>query len=551
MRPAFLRAIAAVLAGALASSVAHADLRREREPNDAILEAQPLVTPFSAGGAITVAGDLDLYAVRGVAGATITADILARGFRAGAQPGSDLTAVVEILDTDGTTVLASDTAQGEFDDPTAVATVAADGVYYIAVRDLDAAEGSLAHVYVLSVEIDPNEGFADATPIQPPVVPSIDALIFPAGDRDLYRLEGVAGEVLTADIDSAVFSQSNPPTKAVLTLFDPSQNLLAQDAYTSSDEEDPFLQVVLPSSGTYYLEVRELRTFVGTTNTFYQLSVRVGPSTDDDAYGTGTPVTLPAVVSGVVESSADTDHYRFDLAAGMTLAADLDAKQDLLSLLNGNLTIHDTGGPLSSSSVDPDPELALPISPGSYSVSIEGPCSGGGCDNEDSYYVLFLDADEDADGLFLPDDNCPLLHNLDQSDGDGDGLGDACDNCPASFNPGQSDSDGDGTGDACAACAPPPPPAGLELLDSSELVWLDEPLAALFHLYRGGFGPGVWSYDQGCLQSGLGSLSAMDTDQPGLAAGFYYLVTGSNGCGEGPSAPASAGPRPNASPCLG
>jgi len=77
--------------------------------------------------------------------------------------------------------------------------------------------------------------------------------------------------------------------------------------------------------------------------------------------------------------------------------------------------------------------------------------------------------DQDGDGLFDGDDNCPDVPNTDQADADGDGVGDDCDvcpldpgsevdgdgvcaaddNCPVTFNPDQTDTDGDGVGDAC------------------------------------------------------------------------------------------------------
>jgi hypothetical protein len=57
--------------------------------------------------------------------------------------------------------------------------------------------------------------------------------------------------------------------------------------------------------------------------------------------------------------------------------------------------------------------------------------------------------DNDRDGVFDGEDNCPLVPNPDQTDSDGDGLGDVCDNCPLVPNPDQTDSDGDGLGDAC------------------------------------------------------------------------------------------------------
>ena len=75
------------------------------------------------------------------------------------------------------------------------------------------------------------------------------------------------------------------------------------------------------------------------------------------------------------------------------------------------------------------------------------------------------DDDDDADGVPDASDNCPLAANADQADADGDGLGNLCDldndndgvddvddNCPAVANAGQADGDGDGAGDACDNC---------------------------------------------------------------------------------------------------
>lgn len=47
--------------------------------------------------------------------------------------------------------------------------------------------------------------------------------------------------------------------------------------------------------------------------------------------------------------------------------------------------------------------------------------------------------DWDGDNWLDGNDNCPLLHNPNQSDGDGDGRGDLCDNCPYQANPNQLD----------------------------------------------------------------------------------------------------------------
>src|SRR5207245_10882535 len=103
------------LVACAAISPLRADLRKEVEPNDSPLAAQPLVPAASVGGTIGAPGDVDGYAVCLQAGQTIGADILARGFRAGAQPGSSLRAILTILDRDGNTVPAPSPSQGTFD----------------------------------------------------------------------------------------------------------------------------------------------------------------------------------------------------------------------------------------------------------------------------------------------------------------------------------------------------------------------------------------------------------------------------------------------------
>lgn len=60
--------------------------------------------------------------------------------------------------------------------------------------------------------------------------------------------------------------------------------------------------------------------------------------------------------------------------------------------------------------------------------------------------------DDDGDGLWDSEDNCPEVENADQANSDGDTLGDACDNCPNADNEDQADEDEDGLGDACDPC---------------------------------------------------------------------------------------------------
>ncbi len=542
-------ATAAILAALTAPATA--DLRREVESNDVASNAQPTIPPASLGGTIGAPGDVDLYAFAVEAGQIIKADILARGFRAGASPGSELSALLTILDKDGQTVLAQDQSIGDFDDPTAQAQVTSSGRYFVEVRNLSPSEGGAGYTYVLSVELEPNDGFETATPLAPPVLPSIDSLIFPAGDHDYYTFEGRAGQLLTADIDSAAFNPAQPPAKIVLTVYDPARNRLAEDAYTSADPQDPFIQVVLPADGAYTIRVRELRSFVGTNNTFYQLTVELGPAADNDSFATGLPIVLPRAVSGIVNPGTDLDHFRFSLPTGSSLLADLDAREGLLSLLQGTLTLHDGTGVIAQDASAPDPLLTQGLGSGEYSVSVSGPCTGSGCVNEDSYYVMFLDGDSDGDGLRLPFENCPWISNPDQSDIDLDGVGDVCDNCRTVFNPDQRDSDGDGHGNACPPCDPPPEVAlDLALTDAATLSWSPSPAASSYALYRGSIDGGAWAFDHSCREPALPGPGATDASAPSLGTAFYYLVSGRNACGEGTLGTTSADdPRPNAAPC--
>ena len=527
-----------------------ADLRRETEPNDLAAAAQPLVPPASVGGKISGPGDVDRYAVRLEAGQILQADILARGFRAGAAPGSALSAVLEILDTDGTTVLAQAQSQGDFDDPSVSVQVSQAGKYYLAVRNLDPSVGGIDYLYVLSTEVGPNNSFETATPIVPPVLPSIDALIFPPGDLDYYRLTGHTGQVLTVDIDSAVFNPAQPAAKIVLAIYDPARVLVAQDAYTSSDENDPFLQVTLATDGTYTVLVRELRTFVGTPNTFYQMSVNLTPASDDGTFSTGAQVSLPRAVSGVVSPSSDVDHFRFSIPGGLTVRADLDARQDLVSLLQGTLAVQDASAVIQTNSSTPDPLLFLPLGAGDYSVSIQGSCAGAGCIAEDSYYVLYLDAGADGDGQFLPADNCPAVYNPNQDDFDGDGIGSACDNCLLVFNPDQFDSDGNGVGDACPCPLPSEAASDLVFLDQVTLSWSPTPSADAYDLYVGLIVSGGFSFNHVCRTPDLQSPAATISEFPSPGQALYFLIAGRNACGVGTLGVTSAGQaRPNSSPC--
>ena len=164
------------------------------------------------------------------------------------------------------------------------------------------------------------------------------------------------------------------------------------------------------------------------------------------------------------------------------------------------------------------------------------------------------------------DDNCPLIQNSDQADTDGDGQGDLCtgdddgdgmadnlDNCPLTVNPLQEDVDADGFGDSCD-CAPVgvrgvstiSMPVGDTLrVDRSAggtLTWLRGAQGHTSNVYRGVYTLGQpFPYNESCLVADTPNLQAVDAATPAPGTAYYYLVSGSNICGESALGLASIG----------
>ena len=166
------------------------------------------------------------------------------------------------------------------------------------------------------------------------------------------------------------------------------------------------------------------------------------------------------------------------------------------------------------------------------------------------------DADDDNDGVDDGPDNCDLTPNPAQIDTDTDGQGDACsndddgdtvvdsmDNCVFDINASQLDGDGDQVGDVCdcapanASLAAVPQQIGtsLRLSGGGALSWARGAEGFSSNVYRGSFVAGVaWAYDETCLAMNLAELSSSDAALPAVGQGYYYLIGGRNGCGDGP-----------------
>ncbi len=169
---------------------------------------------------------------------------------------------------------------------------------------------------------------------------------------------------------------------------------------------------------------------------------------------------------------------------------------------------------------DPDHEVVLLAGGGTYSL--------GWYHND--LWAFGWDADDDLRvGGF---DNCPLVANADQLNADGDAAGDACDCAP----------------NDAGVFAIPAEVAGLRISsDGATLVWQSsQPVAgsATVHdVLRGRLGelPVGSGAGETCVAAGTAGSSASDLEEPGLGAGFWYLVRGRNACGTGTYGVDSAG----------
>jgi len=169
-------------------------------------------------------------------------------------------------------------------------------------------------------------------------------------------------------------------------------------------------------------------------------------------------------------------------------------------------------------------------------------------------------ADQDADTVGDACDNCVATSNQDQSNPDGDTRGDACDNCPTLSNASQANADGDGAGDACD-CSPtdpslvriPLPVTGDRFASKTHLTWDANPDATRYVVYLGSLAAGEpFSYVHVC-DEGL-ATSVPETDDPTLPGPGelrYYLISGSNTCGDGDLGTDSAGDLRPFVPCGG
>jgi hypothetical protein len=140
---------------------------------------------------------------------------------------------------------------------------------------------------------EPNDDFANATPISCPSFDSVDTAIG-GSDVDYYLLTGTAGLVVLIDIDTDTLSLLD----SILGAFDSSFVQIGFSDDESAPGEpatsDSYLEVIVPSDGTFFIAVSAFEDLDfdgigGTSSGTYSMSVRCpdAPVTGDLLGSTG------------------------------------------------------------------------------------------------------------------------------------------------------------------------------------------------------------------------------------------------------------------------
>ena len=214
-------------------------------------------------------------------------------------------------------------------------------------------------------------------------------VVNPAGDRDTWFVDLIAGQFLSVDVDAEAIGS---PLDAVLVLFAPdgSTVLASNDDFDGPDSRISYL---VPTSGRYYVTIVAFGGMAGGPELTYALNfgkvvctVTGTEQEPNDAPGTATRITLGDSGTGEIcatdaNPAGDADYWVFTAEAGTTLELDVDAVS-LGFLVDPALALYASDGVTRLASRDngegADPSLRYPIpTTGIYYATVAaGPGAG-------------------------------------------------------------------------------------------------------------------------------------------------------------------------------
>jgi uncharacterized repeat protein (TIGR01451 family) len=380
------RAPSAASIGSLRSALGAPSGPSEVEPNGTSATATPISgTTVVYGGNVYPAADVDFYSFTAAAGDRIYAATQTL-FDASASGDS----VLELIDTDGATVIETDNNDGTFNASSssiAGRQITAAGTYFLRVRH-NTGTGTI-RPYALhfrqqsaapTAEVEPNNSSATATPIPASGHVSGTVTAVSPGESDFFSINLNAGDsvYLSLDMDperdAVVWNGrlgfglfGNPPANQIL---------VANDANAGASAADPNSEaffLTVKDAGTYYVYVDSIvAAGLGATAT-YNLNVSVLPrvttGTCTTYTSTDVPQTIPTgpgSVSSTITVPGNPRIADLDVAINLnhTFMQDIDAH--LISPAgNDNGLFTDigagtVGGPQTLMDIVLDDEAALP-----------------------------------------------------------------------------------------------------------------------------------------------------------------------------------------------
>jgi uncharacterized repeat protein (TIGR01451 family) len=323
----------------------------EVEPNNTSATATVIASGATVyGGTVFPAADVDFYSFTAAAGDRIYAATQSL-FDASASGDT----VLDLLDTDGTTIIESDNNDGTFNASSssiAGRLLPAAGTYFLRVRH-NVGTGTV-RPYALhfrrqsaapTAEVEPNNTPATATPIPASGHVSGTVTAVSPGESDFYSINLNAGDsvYLSLDMDperdAAVWNGrlgfglfGNPPANQIL---------LANDANAGANPADPNSEAfffTVKDAGTYFVYVDSIvAAGLGATAT-YNLNVNVLPratpaGTCTTYNSTDVPQTLPTGAPPISVTSTIT-------VPGNPRIADLDVAINLNHTFMQDLDVH-------------------------------------------------------------------------------------------------------------------------------------------------------------------------------------------------------------------
>jgi uncharacterized repeat protein (TIGR01451 family) len=311
----------------------------ELEPNDNIPNNQPLGTPparvrglLHRTPYVAPNADVDIYSFLAAPGARVFAATMTAS-SAGAQD-----TVIDILDTNGTTILESDNDDGSFGGQSSAiggVFLTNGGTYYVRVRQgATATLGDSIRPYDLYVnvvnnapvaEVEPNGTSATATSID--AAEWASGTIGAAGDQDWYSFTAEAGDTIVAILDAD--PERDTPDwdpKMAMGIFNGVMTTI--DSAGDSAPAEAWI-ITARSAGTYFVRVEDVLGTGGAAFT-YRLAVFVTrPKTRPGCLtysGTGGPIPDLATTDFTVNVPDQqlVDYVKLGLTATHSRLTDLD-----------------------------------------------------------------------------------------------------------------------------------------------------------------------------------------------------------------------------------